>query len=114
MVIENGIKSPSLTQGARELCTLSLNLCRGNRPGSLRRIAKRFRSGLSEADPKVPSSCPHALPEKKLMPKPTHPWHRDHRDEWEDAKMPKPAHEWHNHNDEQEGAFQEEGCNDPR
>ena len=48
------------------------------------------------------------------MPKPTHPWHQDHRDEWEDAKTPKPAHEWHNHNDEQEEEFQEEGCNDPR
>ena len=51
---------------------------------------------------------------KILMPKPTHPWDRDHKDEGEDAKMHKPDHEWHKHNDEQEDAFQEEGCNDPR
>ena len=51
---------------------------------------------------------------KNSMPKPAHPWHQNHRGEWEDAKMPKPAHEWHNHNDEHEDAFQEEGCNDPR
>ena len=46
---------------------------------------------------------------KNLMPKPTHPWHQDHRDEWEDATMPKPAHEWHDHNDEQEDGFQDGG-----
>ena len=109
VVIENGIKPPSLTQGARELCTLLLKLCRGSRPRSSHRIAKRFRSGLTEADPKVPSFCPHALPEKFLLPEPTHPWHRDQKDKWEDAKMPKPAHEWRNHNDEQEDGFQDGG-----
>ena len=44
-----------------------------------------------------------------LMPKPTHPWHQSHKDEWEDATMPKPAHEWHfDHCDEQEDGFQDE------
>ena len=43
------------------------------------------------------------------MPKPNHPWHQDHRDEWQDATMPKPAHEWHDHSDEQEDGFQDGG-----
>ena len=67
MVIENGIKSPSLTQGARKLCTQLLNLCRGSIPGSLRGSAKWFRSRLSEADPKVLSSCPQVVPETNSL-----------------------------------------------
>ena len=53
-----------------------------------------FRSGLSEADPKVLSSCPQAVPGKELIPKPTHPWHQVHNDEWEGEQKSKPTHEW--------------------
>ena len=53
LVIENGIKSPSLTQGARGRAHRLLNLL--SKPGSLRRIAKWYRCGLSEAGPKAPS-----------------------------------------------------------
>ena len=60
MVIENGIKSPSLRMG-RGLAQLHLSPPVRGGPELMRRIAKRLRSGLSVAGPKAPSFCPNAI-----------------------------------------------------
>ena len=48
----------------------------------MRRIATRFRSGLSLAGPKAPSLVPDATL-KKFDAQPTYPWHQVHNDERE-------------------------------
>ena len=103
MVIENGIKSPSLRMG-RGLAQLHLSPQSG--PELMCRIAMRFRSGLSEASPKGTLVCPQCDPEKNLTPKPTHPWHQVHRDEWESKFAAQLTHQWYkDHRHEQEYHF---------
>ena len=56
MVIENGIKSPSLRMG-RGLAQLHLSPPVRGGPELMRRFAKRFRSGLNVAGPSAPLLC---------------------------------------------------------
>ena len=57
ILVDNGIKSPSLTQeAARGHAHLHMNLV--SKPESLHRIVKWYRCRLSVAGPKAPTSSP--------------------------------------------------------
>ena len=71
------------THGTR-VCAVAPDPTASSEAELMRRIAIRFRSGLSEASPKGTLVCPQCDPEKNSMPKPTHPWHQVHNDERED------------------------------
>ena len=98
--MENGIKSSSLSCGAGAVAH-----DRGLKPTRTRPeySAASFRNGSegalsASAIPEGDGVFPYvilSLPEKMLMSKPTHLWHQDPKDEWEDATMSKPTYKWH-------------------
>ena len=84
MVIENGVKSPSLRMG-RGSAQQHLN------PPPLQAVSLSAHARDSEEvsiplergwPERAPSFCPPCGPEKMLMSNPTHAWHQDHRHEW--------------------------------
>ena len=98
MVIENGVKPPSPRMG-RGSAQQHLN------PPPLQAVSLSAHARDSEEVsiplehgwPEWAPSSGHSRcdPEKKLTPKPTHPWHQVHRDEWESKLAAQLTHEWY-------------------
>ena len=105
MVMENGIKSPSLHMG-RGSAQQHLN------PPPLQAVSLSAHARDSEEvsiplergwPERAPSFVPNVILKKILMPKPTHPWHQVHRDEWESKFAVQLTHQWYkDHRNEQE------------
>ena len=105
--MENGIKSPSLHMGRGSAQQhLSPPPLQAVSLSAHARDSEEVSIPLERGWPVGTLVCPQCDPEKFLTPKPTHPWHQVHRDEWESKFAAQLTHQWYkDHKNEQEYHF---------